>query len=59
MKPLFQIFSKSRIKEKAKPKIIVDYRERSSLIISELVSLGIVPEVKELKVADYIVKRKK
>ena len=39
-----------------KPKIIVDYRERNSLVISELIGLGIEIEFRELKVADYIVK---
>lgn len=61
MKPLFDIFSKpkSRVKsssEKEKPKIIVDYREKNSLIISEIMNLGIEIEFKELKVGDYIVK---
>jgi len=41
---------------KPKPKIIVDYREKNSLVISELISLGIEIEFRELKVADYIVK---
>ena len=58
MKAIFDIFSKKvskRIKEKKeeqKPKIIVDYREKNSMIISELAELGIETEVKELKVAD-------
>ncbi|MCK5624558.1 hypothetical protein KAI04_01830 [Candidatus Pacearchaeota archaeon] len=58
MKQIFEIFAKSPKKniQKPKPKIIVDYREKNSLIISELIKLGIEIEFKELKVADYIVK---
>ncbi len=41
---------------KPKPKIIVDYREKNSLVISELINLGIEIEFRQLKVADYIVK---
>lgn len=55
MKEIFNIFSKRKAKEKEKPKIIVDYREKNSLVISELVSLGLDVEVKELKIADYLV----
>lgn len=57
MKEIFNIFSKSR-KEKTeeKPKIIMDYREKNSLVYSELINLGIEVEIKELKVADYLVK---
>lgn len=57
--PFLDIFGKKKTKprkEKEKPKIIVDYREKSSLICSEIVSLGMEIEFKELKVADYIVK---
>ena len=38
-----------------KPKIEIDYREKNSLVVSELIALGLEVEVKELKVADYIV----
>jgi Fanconi anemia group M protein len=57
-KEIFNIFSGKRFLEpkKEKPKIIVDYREKNSLVISELVSLGLNVEFKQLKVADYIVK---
>ena len=57
MKEIFNIFSKRKLpkKEREKPRIMVDYRERNSLVISELVSLGLDVEVKELKVADYLV----
>ncbi len=37
-------------------KIIIDYREKNSLVVSELVSLGFEFEFKELKVADYIIR---
>lgn len=65
MKQIFDIFSKNKPKRaggwgagggKPNPKIIVDYREKNSLVISELINLGIEIEFKELKVADYIVK---
>src|SRR3989344_7261733 len=57
-KPLFDIFSKRKTpqKEFEKPKIIVDNREKNSLVISELIKLGCEVELKQLKVADYIVK---
>ena len=55
MKQIFNIFSKKTQKGKKKPKIIIDYRERNSLVSSVLVSLGAEIEFKELKVADYIV----
>ena len=55
MKQIFEIFQKKKT-EKPKPRIIVDYREKNSLVISSLINLGIEIEFKELKVADYIVK---
>jgi Fanconi anemia group M protein len=58
IKPIYSIFSKSRILEKkeyAKPKIIIDYREKNSLVASELIKLGFEIEFKELKVADYLI----
>ena len=57
-KEIFNIFSKKSVSEKEKPvcKVIVDYREKNSLVVSELASLGLDIEVKELKVADYLVK---
>lgn len=55
--PPLNIFSKSKKpKIQEKPKIIVDYREKTSLVPSELKSLGFEIEFKELKVADYIIK---
>ncbi len=58
LKPIFDIFSKTASKSRGTKeilKITVDFREKNSLVISELVSLGIEPEIKHLKVADYIV----
>ena len=51
----FDIFSKKKVKEKPKLKIIVDYREKNSLVSSVLVNLGIEVEFQNLKVGDYIV----
>jgi len=56
MKQILEIFQKRKTKKIEKQKIIVDYREKNSLIISELIRLGIEIEFRELKVADYIVK---
>lgn len=57
-KEVLNIFSGEKLKTKkeiAKHKIIIDYREKNSLVISELSRLGFEIEIKELKVADYIV----
>ena len=58
-KRLFNIFSKPKkiMKEskQEKQKIIVDYRERNSLVASTLVEFGFEIEFRELKVADYLV----
>lgn len=58
--PMLDIFSKPREKIESqkpivKPKIIADYREKNSMVTSELKSLGIEVEFKALKVADFIV----
>ena len=57
-KPILDIFSKRKesIKNIEIPKIIIDYREKNSLVASELFHLGVEIEFKELKVGDYIVK---
>ena len=39
-----------------KPLVVADYRERNSLVASELVGLGLNVEFKELKVADYLIR---
>lgn len=57
-KPILEIFPKQREKKEVieeKQKIIVDYREKNSLVISELIQLGLEIELRELKVADYLV----
>ena len=57
MKQIFDIFSKpqkSHAKEKKKEKVIMDYREKNSLVYSQLENLGLEVEVRKLKVADYI-----
>ena len=69
IKPVYDIFSKknSPIKDslgvggrgmegRDKPKILVDYREKQSIVPSELISLGLELEFKELKVADFLVR---
>lgn len=53
------IFSKKKtrkIEEKPKEKIIVDYREKNSLVSSYLIKQGFSVEFRELKIGDYIVK---
>jgi len=40
-----------------KPKIIADIREKNSLVIAELKSLGIEVELEQLKLADYIISK--
>ncbi|PIN90702.1 hypothetical protein COU57_02640 [Candidatus Pacearchaeota archaeon CG10_big_fil_rev_8_21_14_0_10_32_14] len=52
---IFEKKEKRNFKIVDRPKIIADYRERNSLVASELISLGIDVEFKELKVADFIV----
>lgn len=57
-KTVLDIFSKPRkINEerREKQKVIIDYREKNSLVASELVELGFGIEFRELKVADYLV----
>jgi Fanconi anemia group M protein len=58
-KPLLDIFSKQEKREKRvieeKQKVIMDYREKNSFIYSELIHLGLEVELRELKVADYLV----
>ena len=58
-KPIFNIFSKEKLpikKQGPRIKIIIDYRERNSLVASHLIKLGFEIEFKELKIGDYIVK---
>ncbi len=51
-----EIFHTKKIKEKPKQKILIDYREKQSLVPSQLVKLNFEIEFQELKVGDYIVK---
>jgi len=58
MKPMFDIFSRPKqreVKEKPKQKIFVDYREKNSMVASELIHLGFEVEFLELKVGDYLI----
>ena len=59
-KKTYEIFLKRKRKESKKRtkerKIIVDYREKNSLVPFELINLGLNLEFKELKVGDYLVK---
>ena len=49
------IFSKGSAKQKQKLKIIADNHEKNSLVMSELVALGVDVEIKHLPVADFLV----
>lgn len=51
------IFSKSERKFKIieRPKIVADYREKNSMVASEIIHLGVDVQFQELKVADYLV----
>jgi len=61
MKPMLNIFAQTEKKSNSKslvenlPPIKIDYREKNSLVASELVHLGLKTEFLELKVGDYIV----
>ena len=55
MRKIFSIFSRRKTPQKEKPRIIIDYREKNSLVPSELMGLGLEIEFKDLKVADYLV----
>jgi ERCC4-type nuclease len=56
-KKLYDIFSHKKLPEKKeqKKKIIVDYRERNSLVASELISFGFDVEFLELKIGILLV----
>jgi len=62
-KPVLDIFSKREPKKrdsfhilKQKEKILIDYREKNSLVASHLIKIGLEVEFKELKIGDYVVK---
>ena len=58
--PFHHIFSKNRetyeTKPTTRPKIIVDHREKNSLIVSELMRIGCEVDLKQLQIGDYIIK---
>ncbi len=59
MKQILDIFSRKHQimkKERKNEKIIIDYREKNSLVVSKLIGLGFDINFETLKVADYIVK---
>jgi ERCC4-type nuclease len=55
MKPIKHFFSNEKKKPEEKQKIIIDYREKKSIVSSELIKMGFEVEFRELKVADYLV----
>jgi ERCC4-type nuclease len=55
MGKLLDIFSKKKVKSVEKSKIVVDNRERNSLVVSELMKKGYEIEWKQLAVGDYFV----
>jgi ERCC4-type nuclease len=50
------IFSKKKAKQKNLPKIIIDFREKNSLVPSEILKLNLEIGFKSLKVGDYLIK---
>jgi len=56
MSKITEIFTPKREKKKKEKKIIIDHREKSSLVPSYLERQGFEIEYKQLNVADYIVK---
>jgi Fanconi anemia group M protein len=53
--PFFDIFSRKKEKQQEKIKIIADYREKNSCVISELVAKGVEVEMRNLAVADFVI----
>ena len=56
---MYDIFSKKKVEHpvrKIKEIVGVDFRERNSLVPSELIKRGLSVEFKKLEVGDYIVK---
>jgi len=55
-KKVLDIFSKEKLKKMEEPKkVLIDYREKNSLVPYSLIELGLNIEFKELKVGDYII----
>jgi len=55
MEDIFAKSEKFRERERRSLKIISDLHEKNSLVISELISLGVDVELKKLEVGDYII----
>lgn len=55
---ILDLFSRKKpiIKEESTIKIIIDYRERNSFVVSELIEMGFEIEYQQMKVGDYLVK---
>lgn len=55
---MLDIFSKTKTKQKEiiRPKVIVDTREKQSLVASELIHEGCEVEFKHLHIGDYVIK---
>lgn len=51
----YDIFSKKKERKQEQQKIIVDYREKSSLVITHLLSMSARIEFENLQVGDYII----
>ena len=54
MKKILNIFSKKKVK-KEELKVVIDYREKNSLVVSCLMKKGFEIEWKQLPIADYLV----
>jgi Fanconi anemia group M protein len=54
-KKVLDIFSKEKLKKEEKTKILIDYREKNSLVPFELKNKNLEIEFSELKVGDYII----
>jgi|APSaa5957512576_1039674.scaffolds.fasta_scaffold110280_1 ERCC4-type nuclease len=50
------IFSKKKEKPEVKTEIIVDFREKNSLVPAELISKGFEPKFEQLQIGDYLIK---
>ncbi|PIN89146.1 hypothetical protein COU60_04750 [Candidatus Pacearchaeota archaeon CG10_big_fil_rev_8_21_14_0_10_34_76] len=57
MKKILDIFSSKKTKPKTPITIVLDHREKNSLIPSELMKLGFTLEFKQLPVGDYLINK--
>ncbi len=53
---IFEKRKSTKTKEIPKEKIIIDYREKNSLVASELMKLNFEIDFRELKIGDYVIK---